>query len=92
MWYQSHECGLRIAMMYSVAVAGDSFNDLVGNAILRLDGRAGLGGWCWLFIMEGSVTLVAGKQVSKIGLLSRNLLRAIWGLTWINEQLSWLSG
>ncbi|QUC21141.1 uncharacterized protein UV8b_05384 [Ustilaginoidea virens] len=59
MWYQSHECGLRIAMMYSVAVAGDSFNDLVGNAILRLDGRAGLGGWCWLFIMEGSVTLVA---------------------------------
>ncbi|KAG5928184.1 hypothetical protein E4U53_002721 [Claviceps sorghi] len=42
MWYQSHECGLRIAMFYSFAVAGTSFNDLIGNGILRLHGAGAL--------------------------------------------------
>ncbi|KAG6002943.1 hypothetical protein E4U21_002508 [Claviceps maximensis] len=58
MWYQSHECGLRIAMFYSVSVAGTSFNDLIGSAILRLHGAGGVKGWCWLFLIEGTVTFV----------------------------------
>ncbi|KAG5977394.1 hypothetical protein E4U55_006849 [Claviceps digitariae] len=61
MWYQSHECGLRIAMFYSVAVAGTSFNDLIGNGILRLNGAAGIKGWCWLFFIEGTVTFLIGR-------------------------------
>ncbi|OAQ70990.1 major facilitator superfamily transporter [Pochonia chlamydosporia 170] len=59
MWYQSHECGLRIAMFYSVAVAGGSFNSLIGSCILHLKGIGGLDGWSWLFIIEGAVTFVA---------------------------------
>ncbi|KAG5916916.1 hypothetical protein E4U42_007454 [Claviceps africana] len=58
MWYQSHECGLRIAMFYSFAVAGTSFNDLIGNGILRLHGAGGIRGWCWLFLIEGTVTFM----------------------------------
>ncbi|KAG5995482.1 hypothetical protein E4U43_003019 [Claviceps pusilla] len=58
MWYQSHECGLRIAMFYCVAVAGTSFNNLIGNGILRLHGAAGIKGWCWLFFIEGTVTFI----------------------------------
>lgn len=61
MWYQSHECGLRIAMFYSVAVAGGSFNSLIGRLIMHLNGAAGYDGWSWLFIMEGIVTFLVGK-------------------------------
>lgn len=61
MWYQSHECGLRIAMFYSVAVAGVSFNGLIGKGIVHLDGVAGLDGWSWLFIIEGIITFLVGK-------------------------------
>lgn len=65
MWYQSHECGLRIAMFYSVAVAANSFNGLIGNAILKLDGVAGLEGWSWLFIIEGTITFCIGTVPSQ---------------------------
>jgi hypothetical protein len=60
MWYQSHECGLRIAMFYSVSVAGGSCNSLIGSGILNMDGIAKLEGWSWLFIMEGVATFFVG--------------------------------
>ncbi|KAK2609102.1 hypothetical protein QQS21_002329 [Conoideocrella luteorostrata] len=66
MWYQSHECGLRIAMFYSVAVAGTSFNGLIGNGILNLQGVAGLDGWQWLFIIEGAITFIIALVAFKL--------------------------
>ncbi|GJN73412.1 major facilitator superfamily transporter [Purpureocillium lilacinum] len=57
-WYTRYEYGFRIAIFYSCAVAGSSFNRFIGDAILEFHGVAGLNSWSWIFILEGLVSLV----------------------------------
>ncbi len=61
-WYTRYEYGFRIAIFYSCAVAGSSFNRFIGDAILEFHGVAGLNSWSWIFILEGLVSLVVGTQ------------------------------
>ncbi|KJY01576.1 MFS transporter like protein, partial [Zymoseptoria brevis] len=48
----------------SVAVAG-AFSGLLATAISFLNGRAGLSGWQWLFILEGIPSVLVGVAVFK---------------------------
>jgi ACS family tartrate transporter-like MFS transporter len=50
----------------------------VSDLLLRLDGRAGLAGWQWLFIAEGLPAVVLG-------------VLALWVLTDRPEQAGWLA-
>jgi hypothetical protein len=61
MWYKRHECGLRMAIFFSAATAAGAFGGLLAYGIMRMDGIAGLGGWAWIFILEGLATFIIGR-------------------------------
>ncbi|XMA13204.1 hypothetical protein WAI453_005995 [Rhynchosporium graminicola] len=58
LWYPRHECGFRLALFFSAATAAGAFGGLLAAAIGKMAGTAGLGGWQWIFIIEGLLTLV----------------------------------
>ncbi|EXJ79660.1 hypothetical protein A1O3_07940 [Capronia epimyces CBS 606.96] len=58
MWYQRHECGLRMAIFFSAATAAGAFGGLLARGIIVMDGVGGKPGWAWIFILEGLFTLV----------------------------------
>jgi MFS family permease len=57
MWYKRHECGLRMAIFFSMATAAGAFGGLLARGISEMDGVGGRGGWAWIFILEGIVTV-----------------------------------
>ncbi|TRM69109.1 major facilitator superfamily domain-containing protein [Schizophyllum amplum] len=59
-WYTRYEVQTRLAIFYlsSLAVAG--FSQILAYALNLLDGRGGVRGWQWIFIVEGAVTLALG--------------------------------
>lgn len=59
-WYTKKELGKRLAGLYIAQQVGNAFGGLFAAAILQLDGAHGIGGWEWLFIIEGSATVGIG--------------------------------
>ncbi|OBT92466.1 hypothetical protein VE01_09606 [Pseudogymnoascus verrucosus] len=59
-WYTKTELGKRIAGLYIAQQVGNAFGGLLAAAILHLDGVHNIAGWKWLFIIEGSATVVIG--------------------------------
>ncbi|OBT53308.1 hypothetical protein VE04_06273 [Pseudogymnoascus sp. 24MN13] len=59
-WYTKTELGKRIAGLYIAQQVGNAFGGLLAAAILHLDGVYNIAGWKWLFIIEGSATVVIG--------------------------------
>lgn len=58
MWYPRHECGFRVALFFSAATAAGAFGGLLARGITEMDGVVGKAGWTWIFILEGSLTLI----------------------------------
>jgi MFS family permease len=69
-----------IAIPLANAVGGP-----VGVSVLRLDGRLGLAGWRWLFLVEGIPSVLLGFVV--LALLTERVEEARW---LSNDQRSWL--
>ncbi|TVY21478.1 MFS transporter prlL [Lachnellula arida] len=58
-WYTRKELGFRTAIFYSGALISGAFSGLITAGIkAHLDGARGLRAWRWLFIIEGSITVV----------------------------------
>ncbi|KAI0102922.1 MFS general substrate transporter [Nemania sp. FL0031] len=57
-WYKRSEFGVRAAIFFSAAALAGSFGGLLAAAIEKLDGKGGLAGWRWIFILEGLLTVV----------------------------------
>ncbi|ATY59114.1 Major facilitator superfamily transporter [Cordyceps militaris] len=58
-WYTPKEMATRTAVMYTGSLLSSAFGGLVGAGIqYGLDGAHGLHSWQWLFIIEGTVTVV----------------------------------
>jgi predicted MFS family arabinose efflux permease len=56
-FYTPKEQGLRFSYLYlSVGLSG-AFGGLFAFLLLKLDGRAGLAGWRWLYIVEGIISV-----------------------------------
>lgn len=56
-FYTPQEQGRRFGYLYlSVGLSG-AFGGLFAYALLKLDGRAGIAGWRWLFIVEGIISV-----------------------------------
>ncbi|RYP46717.1 hypothetical protein DL769_011371 [Monosporascus sp. CRB-8-3] len=69
----------RVAILYTANMGGLSFANLIAAGIFAgLDGKRGMSGWRWLFIVEG----VASVLVALAGL---------WLLPDTNETTRWLS-
>ncbi|KAF6833982.1 inner membrane transport protein yfav [Colletotrichum musicola] len=56
-WYTKKELAKRVAVFMFGQFGGNGLSPLLASGILRLDGRAGLKGWQWLFLLEGLATL-----------------------------------
>ncbi|KAK8123986.1 MFS general substrate transporter [Apiospora kogelbergensis] len=67
-WYTKNELGKRLAGLFIAQQLGSAFGGFVAAACLTLDGRHGIAGWRWLFIVlnvlggnsEGVVTVGCG--------------------------------
>lgn len=59
-WYKRSELGIRAAIFFSAAAVSGSFGGLLAAAISKMAGVGGKGGWAWIFILEGLVTIVFG--------------------------------
>lgn len=59
-WYTKKELGKRLAGLYIFQMLGSAFGGLIAAGCLTLDGRYGIAGWRWLFIVEGVTTVGSG--------------------------------
>ncbi|KAI9690232.1 MAG: hypothetical protein M1822_009193 [Bathelium mastoideum] len=58
-WYTRKELAFRTAMLYSGSLISGAFSGLIAAGITgNMDGARGLRAWRWLFIIEGSITVV----------------------------------
>lgn len=55
-FYPRSMCALRIAIFFSAATIAGAFGGLLAYGIQQMDGAANLGGWQWIFILEGVLT------------------------------------
>lgn len=56
-WYPRSKIALRIAIFFSAATIAGAFGGLLAFALQQLNGRNGLQGWQWIFLVEGLVYL-----------------------------------
>ncbi|GES78705.1 MFS general substrate transporter [Rhizophagus clarus] len=57
-WYKRSETNSRIAILFVGNSFAGSFSGLLAYGIVRLDGKAGLKGWQWIFLIEGLITVI----------------------------------
>ncbi|KAF4450077.1 retrograde regulation 2 [Fusarium albosuccineum] len=62
-WYCRWEVQTRLAVFFSAASLASAFSGLLAFAIQHMDGIAGLGGWRWIFILEGIFTVLVGCTI-----------------------------
>lgn len=56
LFYSRQQYTLRVAILYAGSQLGNAIGGLLAIGILRLDGRHGIAGWRWLFLIEGVAT------------------------------------
>ncbi|KAI9451632.1 MFS general substrate transporter [Lactarius psammicola] len=59
-FYKRHAMQLRYTMIFSVSSLAGAFSGLVAYGIRNLDGKHGISGWQWIFIVEGGFTVAFG--------------------------------
>ncbi|OJJ06222.1 hypothetical protein ASPVEDRAFT_199973 [Aspergillus versicolor CBS 583.65] len=57
LFYTRKQFALRTAVLYSGSQLGNAFGGLFAIGILELDGKNGIAGWRWLFLIEGVLTI-----------------------------------
>ncbi|KAI0596610.1 putative MFS transporter [Biscogniauxia sp. FL1348] len=59
-WYMPKQLAGRIAWFYCASALSGAFSGLLAAGIAQMDGLRGYTGWQWIFLIEGSVTVVLG--------------------------------
>jgi len=59
-WYCRFEVQTRLAVFYTAASLAGAFSGLLAFGIQHMDGVGNLAGWRWIFILEGTVSIIAG--------------------------------
>ncbi|KAL5342135.1 major facilitator superfamily domain-containing protein [Aspergillus crustosus] len=63
-WYTKKELALRMSIFYSGSLLSGAFGNLIAAGILDgLAGARGMSAWQWLYIVEGSITMLIGLIV-----------------------------
>ncbi|OAQ74481.1 high-affinity nicotinic acid transporter [Purpureocillium lilacinum] len=57
-WYRRYEVQTRMVVFYASVSLSGAFSGLLAYAIQHMEGIAHLGGWSWIFILEGLATIV----------------------------------
>jgi len=56
-WYRKDELAKRTCIFHISSVLGAMFSGYLMAAVYNLDGKTGLHGWQWLFIIDGIISL-----------------------------------
>ncbi|KAI1331609.1 major facilitator superfamily domain-containing protein [Xylariaceae sp. FL0255] len=56
-FYSRKQFDLRTAILYAGSQVGNAIGGLFAIGVLKLDGKQGISGWRWLFIIEGALTV-----------------------------------
>ncbi|KAK0454616.1 major facilitator superfamily domain-containing protein [Armillaria borealis] len=59
-WYTRHEVAKRLAAFYMISLTIAGFAPILAYCISLLDGKRGIAGWSWIFIIEGALTIFLG--------------------------------
>ncbi|KAE8152238.1 vitamin H transporter [Aspergillus avenaceus] len=62
-WYERHELAKRVGIFFFGMFGGNAISPLLGAGILKLDGKHGLKGWQWIFLVEGILTITASMLI-----------------------------
>ncbi|PYH92566.1 MFS general substrate transporter [Aspergillus ellipticus CBS 707.79] len=73
-WYTKEALTKRIAVFFFGMFGGSAVSPLLGAGLLKLDGKGGLSGWQWIFLLEGIWSIVA--SILLISLLPERKLEA----------------
>ncbi|KAI5851530.1 major facilitator superfamily domain-containing protein [Morchella snyderi] len=57
-WYVRYEVQKRLAAFYLISSMIGGFSSILAYGLMQMDGLGGLGGWRWIFIIEGIITCV----------------------------------
>ncbi|KAF5348639.1 hypothetical protein D9758_006746 [Tetrapyrgos nigripes] len=58
--YRRHEVQKRLAAFYLLSITISGFSSILAYVFSLLDGRNGIAGWSWIFIIEGAITMFLG--------------------------------
>ncbi|PMD62712.1 phthalate transporter [Hyaloscypha bicolor E] len=59
-WYPRFELQKRNAVFYLIGSMASAFAGILAYGLMQLNGHAGLSGWRWIFIIEGTITCALG--------------------------------
>jgi len=60
-WYTRKELAFRSAVLYAGLLISNAFGSIIAAGILaQMEGRFGIRSWRWLFLIEGTITVVVG--------------------------------
>ncbi|PGH02983.1 hypothetical protein AJ80_08774 [Polytolypa hystricis UAMH7299] len=62
-WYMRRELAKRAGIFFFGMFGGNAISPLLGAGILKLDGKQGLKGWQWIFLLEGVFTMLVGLSL-----------------------------
>ena len=60
LWFAQKDRSVAVGWIYTAPALGLIVGNILGGALLQLDGLLGLAGWQWLFPIEGLPTVVLG--------------------------------
>lgn len=55
-WYVRYDMGKRYSVFYIIGSVAAACSGILAYGLMQMKGLAGLGGWRWIFIMEGILT------------------------------------
>ncbi|KAF4119412.1 Major Facilitator Superfamily [Geosmithia morbida] len=59
-WYKKDETTLRVSLFFYGQMFASATTSLISAGALTLEGKSGLEGWRWIFLIEGLITLFIG--------------------------------
>ncbi|GAA5903135.1 hypothetical protein JCM8208_000461 [Rhodotorula glutinis] len=59
-WYTRFEMAKRMAFFYLSSMVLSGFSNIIGWGMAQLNGKAGLEGWRWIFLLFGIITVALG--------------------------------
>lgn len=59
-WYVRYDMGKRYSVFYLLGVVASAFSGILAFGLMQMNGLAGMGGWRWIFVIEGILTVCVG--------------------------------
>lgn len=69
MYYKRYELQWRLSIFFCASILSGAFGGLFAYALAHMDGVGGYGGWRWIFIIEGLLTIVIALSFKFLGIL-----------------------